>query len=236
MTVTGGAGGPVCREIRQLLGVYVVGAIDPAERSLVDEHLGTCAACRDELAGLAGLPAMLSRVPVEDVARLGQTVVSLPEQHEPSPEMLDSLLRRVAARRRTRMWRGAAAVAAAALVAAGGTAAGLSLVGSSSPASTTWNAASGMNPATQVAALVRYAKTSTGTQMRVRVRGIADGTNCQFFVISRNGRTLAGSWTVGPVGYNQNPWYSAATKVSPSSVRDFQVTAAGRVLVTIPAG
>jgi hypothetical protein len=233
MNVTG-AGGPTCREIRQLLGVYVVGAIDPAERSLVDEHLSTCAACRDELAGLAGLPAMLSRVPAEDVARLGQTVVSLPESHEPSPEMLDSLLRRVAARRRTRMWRGAAAVAAAAIVAAGGTAAGLGLAASGSPAGPTWNAASGMNPATHVSALVRYARTSTGTQMRVRVSGIATGTSCQFFVVTRNGVTRAGWWTVGPVGYNQNPWYAAAAKVSPSSVRDFRITAAGKVLVTIP--
>jgi len=59
--------GPACREMRQLLGVYVVGAIDPAERAMVDEHLGQCAACRDEIAGLAGLPAMLSRVPAADV-------------------------------------------------------------------------------------------------------------------------------------------------------------------------
>ncbi len=35
-----GSSGPACRDVRQLLGVYVVGAIDPAERSVVDEHLG----------------------------------------------------------------------------------------------------------------------------------------------------------------------------------------------------
>ena len=65
-----GISGPACRDVRQLLGIYVVGAIDPAERALVDEHLGECQACRDELAGLAGLPAMLSRVPAADVERL----------------------------------------------------------------------------------------------------------------------------------------------------------------------
>ena len=32
MTISG-ISGPACREIRQLLGVYVVGAIDPAERA-----------------------------------------------------------------------------------------------------------------------------------------------------------------------------------------------------------
>ena len=45
------------------LGVYVLGAIDPADRALVEAHLTTCRDCRDELAGLAGLPALLSRVP-----------------------------------------------------------------------------------------------------------------------------------------------------------------------------
>jgi anti-sigma-K factor RskA len=234
MTVTG-AGSPACKDVRLLLGVYVVGAIDPAERAIVDEHLSTCAACRDELAGLAGLPAMLSHVPAEDVARIGQSVTSLPEQHEPSPEMLGALLSRVAEKRRARLWRGAAAVAAAALVAAGGTAVGLNLAGSGSPPAAAWDAASGANPATHAAALVRYTSTDSGTKMRVWVRGIPMGTNCQFFVITAKGKAWAGAWTVEPAGYNLNPTYNGAAKVSPSSVRDFEITTAGKVLVTIPA-
>src|SRR5579859_8242284 len=59
-----------CREIRQALGVYVLGAIDPAERTRVDEHLATCHECREELASLAGLPAMLRKVPVVEAERL----------------------------------------------------------------------------------------------------------------------------------------------------------------------
>ena len=51
-----------CADTRQALGVYVLGAIDPAERSLVDAHVSGCPECQDELAGLAGLPALLSRV------------------------------------------------------------------------------------------------------------------------------------------------------------------------------
>jgi hypothetical protein len=234
MTMTG-AGGPACREFRQLLGVYVVGAIDPADRALVDEHLPTCADCRDELAGLAGLPAMLSRVPAEDVARMARNVVSLPEHHEPSPEMLNSLLSKVAARRKTRMWRGAVAVAAAAVVAAGGTAVGLHLAGSSSPAAISWDSASAGNPANHIGAVVRYASSSSGTQMRVRVHGIPTGTTCEFFVVTTHGKTWAGSWTVESASYTPSPWYLGSAKVSPSSVRDFQVAAAGKVLVTIPA-
>ena len=41
-----------CPEARISLGVYVLGAIDPAERALVDAHLAACRECRDELAGL----------------------------------------------------------------------------------------------------------------------------------------------------------------------------------------
>ena len=57
-----GAGG--CAQIRPELGVYVLGAITPAGRAVVGRHLVSCPRCRDEVAGLAGIPAMLRRVPV----------------------------------------------------------------------------------------------------------------------------------------------------------------------------
>jgi hypothetical protein len=59
-----------CSEARLSLGVYVLGAIDPAERALVDGHLATCRDCRDELAGLAGLPELLARVGTEEAIAL----------------------------------------------------------------------------------------------------------------------------------------------------------------------
>ena len=59
-----------CPEARIALGVYVLGAIDPADRAVVDAHLTTCRDCRDELAGLAGLPALLSRVSAEEAFAL----------------------------------------------------------------------------------------------------------------------------------------------------------------------
>ena len=62
-----------CPEARVSLGVYVLGAIDPADRALVDAHLTTCRDCRDELAGLAGLPALLSRVSAEEAFALAAT-------------------------------------------------------------------------------------------------------------------------------------------------------------------
>lgn len=227
--------GPACREIRQLLGVYVVGAIDPAERVLVDEHLGVCPQCRDELAGLAGLPAMLSRVPAADVERMSFEPSGLPEMTEPSAELLNSLLRRVAAKRRTRLWRGAVAVAASAAIAAGAATAVTDLAASQRPVATN-DVARGANAQTHVAAVVDYAPTPWhGTEMRVQVSGIQPGTYCQFWVVGQNGhRTQAGAWTV-LVPYGQTAWYPASSRLPASSVHSFQITSAGKVLVNIPA-
>ena len=58
-----------CAGIRPQLGVYLTGAIAPADRVVVVRHLTACAGCRAELAGLAGLPALLRRPPVQAAAQ-----------------------------------------------------------------------------------------------------------------------------------------------------------------------
>ena len=123
-----------CRDIRHALGVYVLGAIDPAERSMVDAHLSTCPECREELAGLAGLPALLRRIPVGEAQQLADDDLDelpdagLPGPEVPSDEMLHSLLARTTQVRQARRWRGLAAAAAVVLVAGVGGAAGWSAV------------------------------------------------------------------------------------------------------------
>ncbi len=231
MTMSGFSG-PECREIRQLLGVYVVGAIDPAERALVDEHLGQCQLCRDELAGLAGLPAMMSRVPVADVEWLDTAVTELPALQEPSEEMLASLLRQVSVKRRSRLRRSMVAVAAAAVIAAGGAAATMQLTGPPSVSSDVAQAANG-----HVAAVVDYSPTGWGTAMRVQVSGIPAGTKCQFWVVGKDGRaSYAGTWTVGGSLYGGKAWYSASSPWKAGSVSQFRITnSGGKVLLTIPA-
>jgi anti-sigma factor RsiW len=46
--------------VREELGAYVLGALDPAERDAVAAHLAECRACAAEHARLAGLPALLA--------------------------------------------------------------------------------------------------------------------------------------------------------------------------------
>jgi hypothetical protein len=225
-----------CAEIRLALGVYVVGAIEPAERALVDAHLAGCPACREELAGMAGLPALLGRIPVHDAERLADGARAA-DLAEPPPELLQALLRRVAARHRARRWRLLTAAAAAVVIAiGGGVAVGLRVAegtGHTAPRPA-GELALGHDPATQVGARVDFAPTAWGgTAMRVQVSGIPGGTRCRFWVVTTDGRRLlAGTWTV-TASYGSN-WYPASSPVAMSAVRSFEVTAGSRLLVTVP--
>src|SRR5260370_3249057 len=111
---------PSCRTFRELLGVYVVGAIEPAERAAVDAHLSQCYECREELAALARLPALLHRVHAAEAERILLTSPPQADPAEPSAEILASLLARVVAKRRTRRFRRLFAAPPAGLIAVGG--------------------------------------------------------------------------------------------------------------------
>src|SRR5215472_1247268 len=96
---------PACRNFRELLGVYVVGAIEPSERSMLDAHLSQCYGCREELAGLAVLPTMLHRIPVAEAEQIAHTGLSDTDKQGPAPQALSGLLAEVRARRRSRRLR-----------------------------------------------------------------------------------------------------------------------------------
>jgi anti-sigma factor RsiW len=219
-----------CGDIRHALGVYVVGAIDPAERSVVDAHLSRCLECREELAGLAGLPALLGRVPLADAERMA---LGDEELEEAPAELLDALLGQVAARRRARRWRVIAAAAAAAIiaVAGGGLAGGILMSHRSTPP----YLVRGSDSATHVTAAVYYTSAKSGTRMQVQVTGIANGTHCEFWVTTTTGRhLLVGGWTVND--YKSGNWYNASTTVAISQLRSVDVSGAnGQVLVSVPA-
>jgi hypothetical protein len=220
-----------------LLGVYVVGAIDPAERSIVDSHLEDCQGCREELSGLAGLPALLGRVPLADAERMVEGSGGQPDIYEPSPELLNGLLRRVAARRRGRRWRSVLALAAAVAVAAGGTATAIEALrpgpaheAAAGPDRERVQASNG-----SITAKVSYGPTKWGgTSVRVGVMGVPPGTHCRFWVVADGGRRfLSATWTVGQ-GYGQH-WYSLSSPVSEPKVSGFQITSDGQTLLSIPA-
>ncbi len=235
-----------CRDIRHALGVYVLGAIDPAERSMVDAHLSTCPECREELAGLAGLPALLRRIPVGEAQQLADDDLDeladagLPGPEVPSDEMLRSLLGRTTQVRQARRWRGLAAAAAVVVIAGAAGAAGWSAMhhGAGSPGSpavpANFTSVSATDPVTHVAATVRYAAKDWGTVLDTRVKNVPAGDRCQLLVTDSSGHTtVVGGWTTT---YDEGSvWYPGSSGITLDSVRSFEVTSDGKVLVKVPA-
>ncbi|MCV6969721.1 anti-sigma factor family protein [Mycobacterium bohemicum] len=89
---------------------YVLGSLSAAERREFEEHMAACPACRESVADLSGVPALLSRLDRAEVAAMSGEPPLTPEL---SPDLLPALLAAVRwRRRRTRAaaWLGAAAV------------------------------------------------------------------------------------------------------------------------------
>lgn len=100
--------------MRTDLGAYLIGSLAPAERAAVDRHLAGCPECRAELATLAPLPGLMSRISAEDARSRALT---------PGPQLLARALdavrsRQQAQRLRLRRWRLAAVAVAVVAVAA----------------------------------------------------------------------------------------------------------------------
>ncbi len=222
---------PSCRTFRELLGVYVVGAIEPGERAGVDAHLNQCHDCREELAGLAPLPALLHRVPLADAERIMAASQPPEGESEPSPGMLDSLLQQVSAKRQARRVRGLFAAAAAVLVAVGGAAAVAEAIAPHHRARSLDVATASKGT---LGATVRYSEITWGTHMSVRVSGFRKWTACEFYVLTRDGRrVLAGGWLVGPG--SREIWYPVYSGVKEPNVTGFEITTASGTKLQIPA-
>ncbi len=87
---------------------YVLGSLSGSERREFEAHLAYCASCREAVAELSGVPALLSRLSREEVAAINEAEPALA-----TPELLPSLLETVRwRRRRTRLtWLASAAAA-----------------------------------------------------------------------------------------------------------------------------
>ncbi len=228
-----------CTDARQSLGVYVLGAIDPAERALVDAHLLTCRDCRDELAGLAGLPALLARVNPDEISRIrADDTVRTVTDDRPPEELIGTVLDLAAARRRRTRWRLVAAAAAVVAI-AGGLFGGLSSLGTRTvvvPFSAgprqweTVNTTSVTGPSASVA----YSRESWGNAFKVLVDRIPVGTTCQLWVVHPDGtRTQVAAWTTA---YDEgNVWYPGSMASSAGPISSFQITANHKVLLTATA-
>lgn len=237
-----------CAEARLSLGVYVLGAIDPAERAQVDSHLAGCRDCRDELAGLAGIPALLSRVGAEEAFALAESdgppaaLAAVGQAGaEPPRELLTTVIDLTSARRRRRRFRDASLGVAAALIVAAGVFGGLRL-GSSPPQipqpsalfpgpAGPWQTVTGHSQG--MTATVMYRAMGWGTQLAAKVSGIPVGTTCQMWALGQGGtRTLAGSWETDT--REGTVWYPASAAVPAGQVHGFVITVGTSSSITVP--
>jgi len=227
-----------CTDARQSLGVYVLGAIDPAERALVDAHLLTCRDCRDELAGLAGLPALLARVNPDEISRIcADDTVRTASDDRPPGELIGTVLDLAEARRRRTRWRFLAAAAAVVAI-AGGLFGGLSSMGTSrtvvvpfSAGHSGWETVQTTSSVTGASASIAYSQQLWGNAFQVLVDHIPVGTTCQLWVVHPDGsRTQVAAWTTSRD--EGKVWYAGSMPSSAEPISSFQITANHKVLLT----
>jgi hypothetical protein len=230
-----------CAEIRHALGVYILGAISPADRSTVERHLARCADCRAELAGLAALPGRLGSVPAADMTKMTADERAGAGRGERPPDVaLQMLLDRAARIRRRLRWRRLAVATAAVLIVGGGAAAGSRML-YSPPAQPSVSAVAyaatvtGSDPRTGMSATVKYLGRPWGLALKVQVSGISPGTRCELQVVDASGRDVpAGGWMVA--AGHALAWYPASSPLPVADVRGFEITTMrGKDLVRVSA-
>ena len=173
-----------CPDAASDLGAYALGALEPAERRRVDEHLRRCPACAAELAEFSALPGLLDRVDPGDLGPRGVT---------PSPDLFARMSAAAAPppRARARTW----ALVAAVVLAVLGVGAGV----------TVWIAGSGEETVTATAGAVRATVTASsvddGTALDVTVAGMRPEETCYLVAVDLEGdRSPAGDWPASAAG------------------------------------
>jgi hypothetical protein len=211
---------------RTQLGAYALGALEPGEVQEVDEHLATCAECRAEVDELEELKEFLGEVPPEAfldgppeggdllLQRTLREVRALTPEPAPMP---------VPVKRRSR-W---LLVAAAVLVVAGALGGGVAIGRSTAPD----------NAPVAGSKVVTATDTTTGTTMvttveprggwswiRVNLKGLKAGAECEMFVTDTSGRTWgAGSWVVSPKAAREGSAFGGGVLVPLDQVRSVEI-------------
>lgn len=225
-----------CAEVRLSLGAYVLGALDPADRSRVDAHLAGCADCRDELASFAGLPGLLGRVSRSEIES---------EPADPGPQLLERLLNAAASERRhDRRRRVLTLVAAGVIVlAAIGVSVGVGVTHDQHPATVAAGETfTATNPQNHVQATITERKKGWGASVDVSVVGVTEdlaGPSCQLIAVGPDGKTdVAASWSAPAAGYTGPSKVNASgsTAMAAKDITAFKVVGSdGKTLVWVPA-
>lgn len=216
--------------------VYVLGAMDAAERTAYERHLATCDECARRVREFAGLPGLLTRVSVD--------VLESPGVPEPVPEtLLPALVTEVRRRHRRRTaLRVGLAVAAAVTLVAGTVGVMTRLQDEPAPStaataqSTPTTPSSPSTPSTAPAVRmdsvgggwvdgwVSLTQVAWGTRIDLECGYGPSGEETWTYAMvvhTRDGRTeQIGTWRVGPGG---DAHVSLATSATPDQITEVEV-------------
>ncbi len=211
-----------------VLGAYVLGALDDDETGRVDTHLADCADCRAEAIAFADLKAALGEVPPE---------AFLDGPPEGARLVLQRTLRQVRSAKRSGVRTRSLLVSASAVVAVAAAVGGGVLLGraTDTQAPNPLPAAVAKPPAVagvmhlrgqDDGAQLAVTLTPSGSWVKVRawVAGIPAGQKCQLVVVSTTGRTeIAGSWQMSAQGTAKGLVMRGAALVDSRQVRSVEV-------------
>ena len=222
-----------CRESASL-GAYLLGVLDPVERSTMARHISGCRYCQAQLLEMAPLSGLLRHTsfegppPATASAALPGATPALPANTGPAAR------NRAGAGTGGRRGLRRDLIACALAVAAAATAIGL-YVGTSTPSAAPFPMAvtvSATNLSTHVAASATLTPEATGTVVRLTLTGLPPDTTCHLVVHASDGDSeTAASWASG---YSPTDTVPASTAVSRTDITSLDVVnSSGQLLVAL---
>ena len=173
-----------CRDYGDLIGPYILGALEPAEMEEMTQHLAECDRCALERRRLAGLPALL------DAAHADDTIAALSPQLEDA--VLDQFVQeRARSARPRRRWARIAIPAAAAATVILGVVLALVLPGGGDSA---YARAELWSTSGEVLGTASAAEVDGGTRVRLRAHDlpVGHGQVYELWCVRSDGRWING--------------------------------------------
>lgn len=204
----------------QMLGAYLLGALEPREVEAVEAHVAACPVCRVELEELRAMKDTLGELPPEAL---------LDGPPDGADLALQRTLRQVrtersAVRRRRGLTIAAAAVLAGAVLAGGGIAAGRAMI-PDAPDSGVPPLAAGSVVAAQedsetgAQATVMLRPDADGIQLDTFITGIPEGEECEVVVVASDGTAMvAATWIVSAEAAVEGSQPGGSAPIAPEDV------------------
>jgi hypothetical protein len=227
--------------LREAVGVYMLGGLDPVESDRVSAHLAECGSCREEYGELSELLPLLASVSESEAvngpvwpepAVLGRVLETSRLGPPFGTEQNNGHVRHKGARRpvarprRTRIALGVASL----VLAAAGSGIGVLMSSSSTPSASTtvagsWRASAVSAPSypgeAAITATVQASPASWGSKIQLKMDHVPDGYTCSMVVFGSGGqRVEAGNWTAkngGPLTID------ASVSLTPDVISSVQV-------------